>query len=140
VWKPIAVVHVLGLWLDVNNFINHLATQAPLVGTVTILLYLNTNKGSISCLLYYHFWHGTHGMIIILVLLQYVRQCVEQGGKINEWFKELTGETLAMGHCLKTLTLEMGISVETHSSGTCIVETHSSGTCIVETHSSGTCL
>jgi ankyrin repeat protein len=46
---------------------------------------MNTNKGSISCLLYYHFWHGTHGMIIILVLLQYVRQCVEQGGKINEY-------------------------------------------------------
>jgi hypothetical protein len=42
------------------------------------------------------------------------------GWKTQDRFKELTGETLAMGHCLKTLTLEMDISVETHSSGTCI--------------------
>jgi hypothetical protein len=52
--------------------------------------------------------------------------CFCIGWKTQDRFKELTGETLAMGHCLKTLTLEMGISVETHSSGTCIVETHSS--------------
>jgi hypothetical protein len=81
---------------------------------------MNTNKGSISCLLYYHFWHGTHGMIIILVLLQYVRQCVEQGGKINEYSND------GMTFITTTLTAHHVICGQhyTHVENTCMTASY----------------